>query len=66
MDRQGPKGFGSRISLATAVPLHFCCCHFSLVFAMAWVNLRGFPNVYKVVRFSHGNIMDYKAVELYL
>ena len=31
---KAPEGFGPRKSLATAVSLHVCCCHFSLVSGM--------------------------------
>ena len=31
---KAPEGFGSRMSLASAVSLLVCCCHFSLVSGM--------------------------------
>lgn len=31
LDGQGCEGFGSRMSVATVVSLHVCCCRFSLL-----------------------------------
>lgn len=66
-DRKGPKTTDDRVSFVSAMSLHVCRCHLSLVFGMVW-RCGEIHNDYKVVRLYHGKILfywEFLAVDYY-